>query len=101
MLKSQANGQIFGGGVGGLLKAPGPAQVILGTFQLERKKDGRNGVKGDDELRIGNMLPSPSGTESLHGYHPVLEHSNGEHHSMTSGGAHLMLCSCNHFRACT
>ncbi|KAL0668938.1 hypothetical protein Bca4012_031642 [Brassica carinata] len=41
---SSSDGQIVGGGVGGLLKAAGPVQVILGTFQLERKKDGRNGA---------------------------------------------------------
>ncbi|CAH8299798.1 unnamed protein product [Eruca vesicaria subsp. sativa] len=34
---SSSDGQIFGGGVGGLLKVTGPVQVILGTFQLERK----------------------------------------------------------------
>ncbi|CDY64754.1 hypothetical protein Bca4012_041047 [Brassica carinata] len=56
--------------------------------QLERKKDGRrNGVKGDDASRTGNLLPSPTGAEFLHGYHPVMEHPNEEHHTMTSGGA--------------
>ncbi|CAN6862061.1 unnamed protein product, partial [Brassica oleracea] len=58
------------------------------SYQLERKKDGRrNGVKGDDASRTGNLLPSPTGAESLHGYHPVMEHPNEEHHTMTSGGA--------------
>ncbi|KAH0899899.1 hypothetical protein HID58_049467 [Brassica napus] len=86
---SSSDGQIVGGGVGGLLKAAGPVQVILGTFQLERKKDGRNGVKGDDASGSGHLLPS--GTESLHGYRPVMEpsgrNSNDEHCTMTSGGA--------------
>ena len=58
-------------------------------FQLERKKDGRNGVKGDDASGSGHLLPS--GTESLHGYRPVMEpsgrNSNDEHCTMTSGGA--------------
>uniref|UniRef100_A0A0D3BXZ8 AT-hook motif nuclear-localized protein n=1 Tax=Brassica oleracea var. oleracea TaxID=109376 RepID=A0A0D3BXZ8_BRAOL len=49
---SSSDGQIVGGGVGGLLKAAGPVQVILGTFQLERKKDGRNGVKAKQEVGI-------------------------------------------------
>lgn len=145
---SSSDGQIFGGGVGGLLKAAGPVQVsfllsysltlhvnvefhtllptknefrtmefldhlsslwfwlwfplqvILGTFQLERKKDGRNGVKGgDDASGSGNMLPSPPATESLIGFHSGMESSgrnpNDEHHSMTSnalgGGAHFMM----------
>ncbi|ESQ32307.1 hypothetical protein EUTSA_v10004435mg [Eutrema salsugineum] len=97
---SSANGQIFGGGVGGLLKAAGPVQVILGTFQLEKKKDGRNGVKGDDASGSGNLLPSPSGTESLHGFHSGMESSgrnpNDEHHhtltsSALGGGAHFMM----------
>ncbi|CAA7025974.1 unnamed protein product [Microthlaspi erraticum] len=97
---SSSDGQIFGGGVGGLLKAAGPVQVILGTFQLERKKDGRNGVKGgDDASGSGNMLPSPPGTESLIGFHSGMESSgrnpNDEHHSMSSnalgGGGHFMM----------
>ncbi|XP_010455181.1 PREDICTED: AT-hook motif nuclear-localized protein 14-like [Camelina sativa] len=95
---SSSDGQIFGGGVGGHLKAAGPVQVILGTFQLEKKKDGRNGVKGDDASGSGNMLPSP-GAESLLGYHPGMESSgrnpNDEHHTITSsalgGGAHFMM----------
>ncbi|AAF88014.1 contains similarity to Antirrhinum majus SAP1 protein (GB:AJ132349) [Arabidopsis thaliana] len=96
---SNSDGQIFGGGVGGLLKAAGPVQVVLGTFQLEKKKDGRNGAKGDDASGSRNMLPSPSGTESLLGYHPDMESSgrnpNDEHHTITSsalgGGAHFMM----------
>ncbi|KAG5411988.1 hypothetical protein IGI04_008307 [Brassica rapa subsp. trilocularis] len=93
---SSSDGQIVGGGVGGPLKAAGPVQVILGTFQLERKKDGRNGVKGDDASGSGDLLPSsPSGAESLHGYRPVMEpsgrNSNDEHCTMTSGGAHFMM----------
>ncbi|CAA0405347.1 unnamed protein product [Arabidopsis thaliana] len=98
-LASGTNGQIFGGGVGGLLKAAGPVQVVLGTFQLEKKKDGRNGAKGDDASESRNMLPSPFGTESLLGYHPDMESSgrnpNDEHHTITSsalgGGAHFMM----------
>ncbi|KAL1225258.1 AT-hook motif nuclear-localized protein 14 [Cardamine amara subsp. amara] len=96
---SSSDGQIFGGGVGGLLKAAGPVQVILGTFQLEKKKDGRNDVKGDDASGSGNMLASPSATESLIGFHPGMESSgrnpNDEHHNITSsgmgGGAHFMM----------
>ena len=64
----------------------------MGTFQLEKKKDGGNDVKGDDASGSGSLLPSPSGgTESLHVYHPSMESSgrnlNNEHHTMTSGGA--------------
>ncbi|KFK34840.1 hypothetical protein AALP_AA5G199800 [Arabis alpina] len=96
---SSSDGEIFGGGVGGLLKAAGPVQVILGTFKLERKKDGRNGVKGDDASGSGNMLPSPSGTESLLGFHSGMESTgrnpNDEHHTITNsalgGGAHFMM----------
>lgn len=75
-------------------------QVILGTFRLEKKKDGRNGVKGGDASGSGNMLPSPpSGTESLLGFHPGMESSgrnpNDEHHSITSSalgvGPHFMM----------
>ncbi|VYS68189.1 unnamed protein product [Arabidopsis thaliana] len=96
---SNSDGQIFGGGVGGLLKAAGPVQVVLGTFQLEKKKDGRNGAKEDDASGSRNMLPSPSGTESLLGHHPDMESSgrnpNDEHHTITSsalgGGAHFMM----------
>ncbi|CAH8299510.1 unnamed protein product [Eruca vesicaria subsp. sativa] len=95
---SSSDGQIIGGRVGGLLKAAGPVQVIVGTFQLEKKKD----VKGDDASGSGSLLPSPSGTESLHVYHPSMESSgrnlNNEHHSMPSasggalgGGAHFMM----------
>ncbi|CAN6876865.1 unnamed protein product [Brassica oleracea] len=89
---SGSDGQIIGGRVGGLLKAAGPVQVIVGTFQLEKKKDGGNDVKGDDASGSGSLLPSPSGgTESLHVYHPSMESSgrnlNNEHHTMTSGGA--------------
>lgn len=73
--------------------------MILGTFQLEKKKDGRNDVKGDDASGSGSMLPSPSGTESLISFHPGMESSgrnpNDEHHTITSsgmgGGAHFMM----------
>ncbi|KAG2239778.1 hypothetical protein Bca52824_091475 [Brassica carinata] len=93
---SSSDGQVLGGRVGGLLKAAGPVQVILGTFQLEKKKDGGNDVKGDDASGSGSLLPSPSGTESLHVYHPTMESSGrNEHHTMTSsalgGGAHFMM----------
>ncbi|CAN8265429.1 unnamed protein product [Cochlearia groenlandica] len=96
-----SNGQIFGGGVDGLLKAAGPVQVVLGTFQMERKKDARNnGVKGEDDASgSGNLLASPSGTESSHGFHSRMESSgrnpNDEHHTMASnamgGGSHFMM----------
>ncbi|KAJ0253838.1 AT-hook motif nuclear-localized protein [Hirschfeldia incana] len=98
---SSSDGQILGGRVGGLLKAAGPVQVIVGTFKLEKKKDGGNDVKGDDASGSGSLLPSPSGgTDSLNVYHPSMESSgrnlNNEHHTMTSssalgGGAHFMM----------
>lgn len=73
--------------------------MILGTFKLERKNNGRNGVKGDDASGSGNMLPSPPGTESLLGFHSGMESSrrnpNDEHHTITSsalgGGARFMM----------
>ncbi|XP_056865301.1 AT-hook motif nuclear-localized protein 14 isoform X2 [Raphanus sativus] len=97
---SSSDGQILGGRVGGLLEAAGPVQVIVGTFKLEKKKDGGNDVKGDDASGSGSLLQSPSGgTESLNVYHPSMESSgrnlNSEHHTMTSsalgGGAHFMM----------
>ncbi|AEE74101.1 AT hook motif DNA-binding family protein [Arabidopsis thaliana] len=45
---SASDGQIIGGAIGSHLTAAGPVQVILGTFQLDRKKDAAgSGGKGD------------------------------------------------------
>ncbi|KAG2318240.1 hypothetical protein Bca52824_021362 [Brassica carinata] len=55
---SRSDGQIIGGAVGTHLTAAGPVQVILGTFQLDRKKDG---VKGEAS-NSGSRLTSPSST---------------------------------------
>ncbi|CAN8255676.1 unnamed protein product [Cochlearia groenlandica] len=97
---SSSDGQIFGGGVGGVLKASGPVQVILGTFQLDRKKARRNVAKGDDDaLGSGNMLPSSSGTGSLAGFHSGMESSgrnqNNARHTISSSsqgiGGHFMM----------
>ncbi|RID81167.1 hypothetical protein BRARA_A03764 [Brassica rapa] len=65
---SRSDGQIIGGAVGTHLTAAGPVQVILGTFQLDRKKDG---VKGEAS-NSGSRLTSPSSTGPGSGPGPLL-----------------------------
>ncbi|KAF8091896.1 hypothetical protein N665_0433s0061 [Sinapis alba] len=95
---SRSDGQIIGGVVGTHLTAAGPVQVILGTFQLDRKKDAAvSGVKGGDALNSRSRLTSPSSTGPGTGpgpgpllgmgFHSVIEspgrnpvRGNDEHH---------------------
>ncbi|KAJ4886184.1 AT-hook motif nuclear-localized protein 14 [Raphanus sativus] len=65
---SRSDGQIIGGAVGTHLIAAGPVQVILGTFQLDRKKDG---VKGEAS-NSGSRLTSPSSPGPGPGPGPLL-----------------------------
>ncbi|KAE8720967.1 AT-hook motif nuclear-localized protein 14 [Hibiscus syriacus] len=92
---SSADGQIIGGGVGGPLKAAGPAQVIVGTFMIENKKDGSANAKGDAS---GSKLPSPVAGTSVSnvGFRSAFEasgrnpiSSNDDHQSF--GGSHFMM----------
>ncbi|XP_022880840.1 AT-hook motif nuclear-localized protein 14-like [Olea europaea var. sylvestris] len=59
---SSTDGQIIGGGIGGPLTAAGPIQVIVGTFQIDSKKDTGGGGKGD---AASNKLPSAIGGTSV------------------------------------
>ncbi|CAH8305882.1 unnamed protein product [Eruca vesicaria subsp. sativa] len=69
---SRSDGQIIGGAVGTHLTAAGPVQVILGTFQLDRKKDAAgSGVKGEAS-NSGSLLTSPSTTGPGPGPGPLL-----------------------------
>ncbi|CAN6926853.1 unnamed protein product [Brassica oleracea] len=69
---SRSDGQIIGGAVGTHLTASGPVQVILGTFQLDRKKDAAgSGVKGEAS-NSGSRLTSPSSTGPGSGPGPLL-----------------------------
>ncbi|XP_010558747.1 PREDICTED: AT-hook motif nuclear-localized protein 14-like [Tarenaya hassleriana] len=95
---SSSDGQIIGGGVGGHLIAAGPVQVILGTFQLDRKKDASSGVKGDASSS-GSRLPSPAGNSLMLGigFRSGMESSErnpmrgDDHHHQTAMGAHFMI----------
>ncbi|GAB2287441.1 hypothetical protein Dimus_021818 [Dionaea muscipula] len=82
------DGQIIGGGIGGPLVAAGPVEVILGTFQLEPKKDATAGPKGDTSST--GTLPSPI-SMSTGAYRPVTEASGryqvtGEDNDQDIGG---------------
>ncbi|KAJ0244499.1 AT-hook motif nuclear-localized protein 14 [Hirschfeldia incana] len=69
---SRSDGQVIGGAVGTHLTAAGPVQVILGTFQLDRKKDAAgSGVKGEAP-NSGSRLTSPSSTGPGSGPGPLL-----------------------------
>ncbi|KAJ4719706.1 AT-hook motif nuclear-localized protein [Melia azedarach] len=94
---SSSDGQIVGGGVGGPLKAAGPVQVIVGSFQIETKKDVNAGLKGDSS---GSKLTSPVAGASVssigfrspvesYGRNPV----RGNDDLQTIGG-HFMLQPC-------
>ncbi|CAI9768372.1 unnamed protein product [Fraxinus pennsylvanica] len=56
---SSTDGQIIGGGIGGPLTAAGPIQVIVGTFQIDSKKDTSGAGKGD---AASNKLSAIGGT---------------------------------------
>lgn len=47
---SSVDGQIIGGGIGGPLRAAGPVEVIVGTFQIDAKKDLVSGSKGIEQM---------------------------------------------------
>ncbi|GAY61181.1 hypothetical protein CUMW_207840 [Citrus unshiu] len=92
---SSTDGQIIGGGVGGPLKAAGPVQVIVGTFQVESMKDVSAGLKGDSS---GSKLASPVAGASVssvgfrspiesYGRNPV----RGNDDFQTIGGTHFMI----------
>ncbi|KFK37873.1 hypothetical protein AALP_AA3G040300 [Arabis alpina] len=81
---SRSDGQIIGGAIGTHLIAAGPVQVILGTFQLDRKKDtAGSGGKGDAS-NSGSRLTSPTST----GPGPLL--GMGFHSGMESSGRNPM-----------
>ncbi|VVA96453.1 unnamed protein product [Arabis nemorensis] len=96
---SRSDGQIIGGAVGTHLIAAGPVQVILGTFQLDRKKDtAGSGGKGDAS-NSGSRLTSPTSTGPLlgMGFHSGMESSGRnpmrgndqhQHHQSGLGGSH-------------
>ncbi|XP_044498028.1 AT-hook motif nuclear-localized protein 14 [Mangifera indica] len=92
---SSSDGQIIGGGVGGPLKAAGPVQVIVATFQIDTKKDANAGLKGDAS---GSKLPSPVGGASVSsiGFRSPIESSGrnpirGNEDFQTIGGSHFMI----------
>ncbi|KAJ0079520.1 hypothetical protein Patl1_23205 [Pistacia atlantica] len=92
---SSTDGQIIGGGVGGPLKAAGPVQVIVGTFQIDTKKDVNAGLKGDAS---GSKLPSPVGGASVSsvGFRSPVEssgrnHFRGNDDFQTIGRSHFMI----------
>ncbi|XP_010524922.1 PREDICTED: AT-hook motif nuclear-localized protein 14-like isoform X2 [Tarenaya hassleriana] len=98
---SGSDGRIIGGGVGGHLKAAGPVQVILGTFQLDRKKETSSGVKGDASSS-GNRLPSPTGNATMLGIgfqsggmessgRHAMRGNDDHHHQATMSGGHFMM----------
>ncbi|EOA30721.1 hypothetical protein CARUB_v10013864mg [Capsella rubella] len=101
---SGSDGQIIGGAIGTHLTAAGPVQVILGTFQFDRKKDAAgSGVKGDAS-NSGNQLTSPASTGPIldMGFRPGMEstgrnpmrgHDEQHHHHQTglSGSHHFMM----------
>lgn len=54
-----SDGRVIGGGVGGLLMAASPVQVVVGTFLVDNKKD--LGRVGNGEPSIGTLSGSVSG----------------------------------------
>ncbi|KAM7526726.1 hypothetical protein LguiA_016628 [Lonicera macranthoides] len=81
---SSTDGQIIGGGVGGPLTAAGPVQVIVGTFQMDTKKDS---VKVDASA---GRLASPVGGEPVPnvGFLSAVD-SSGNQHNL--GGSQYMI----------
>ncbi|ESQ49629.1 hypothetical protein EUTSA_v10020867mg [Eutrema salsugineum] len=100
---SSSDGQIIGGAIGTHLTAAGPVQVILGTFQLDRKKDASGSGGKGDASNSGSRLTSPSSTGPLlgMGFRSVIESSgrnpmrgnNEQHHQQTGMGGpqHFMM----------
>ncbi|EFH60712.1 hypothetical protein ARALYDRAFT_477717 [Arabidopsis lyrata subsp. lyrata] len=98
---SASDGQIIGGAIGTHLTAAGPVQVILGTFQLDRKKDAAGSGGKGDASNSGSRLTSPASTGQLLGigFPPGMESTgrnpmrgNDEqqhhHHQPGLGGPH-------------
>ncbi|CAH2055108.1 unnamed protein product, partial [Thlaspi arvense] len=93
---SCSDGQIIGGAIGTHLTAAGPVQVILGTFQLDRKKDAAGSGGKGEASNSGSRLTSPSTTGPLlgMGFRSGMESSGGNdeqhhHHQQTGmGGSH-------------
>ncbi|KAK4796659.1 hypothetical protein SAY86_028985 [Trapa natans] len=60
------DGRVIGGGVGGLLIAASPVQVIMGSFsrgssKMKRKKVvGSEGTEASDNSLIGSLTPTPT-----------------------------------------
>ncbi|MBA0617340.1 hypothetical protein Godav_026797 [Gossypium davidsonii] len=59
------DGRVIGGGVGGMLIAASPVQVIVGSFiwggsKAKNKKGGQEGVKDSDDQMVDNLV-APSG----------------------------------------
>jgi len=54
-----SDGRVIGGGVGGLLMAASPVQVVVGTFLVDSKKD--LGRVGNGEPSMGTLSGSMSG----------------------------------------
>ncbi|KAH1073714.1 hypothetical protein J1N35_026042 [Gossypium stocksii] len=59
------DGRVIGGGVGGMLIAASPVQVIIGSFlwggsKMKIKKGGdQDGLKGSDNQNVDNVVPPP------------------------------------------
>ncbi|CAA0381332.1 unnamed protein product [Arabidopsis thaliana] len=99
---SASDGQIIGGAIGSHLTAAGPVQVILGTFQLDRKKDAAGSGGKGDASNSGSRLTSPVSSGQLlgMGFPPGMESTgrnpmrgNDEqhdhhHHQAGLGGPH-------------
>ncbi|XP_010485837.1 PREDICTED: AT-hook motif nuclear-localized protein 14-like [Camelina sativa] len=101
---SGSDGQIVGGAIGNHFTAAGPVQVILGTFQLDRKKDAvGSGGKGDAS-NSGSRLTSPASTGPMldmvfrpgmepTGRNPMRGHDEHHHHHHQTGlgGSHHLM----------
>lgn len=74
------------------------AQVIVGTFSIDSKKDANAGIKGD--ASANKLLPSPVGESvSSLGFRPAVDSAGGnpirgndEHQAI--GGSHFMIQQC-------
>ncbi|KAL1211617.1 AT-hook motif nuclear-localized protein 14 [Cardamine amara subsp. amara] len=100
---SSSDGLIIGGAIGTHLTAAGPVQVILGTFQLDRKKDATGSSGKGDASNSGSRLTSPTSTGPLlgmgfrsgmdtSGRNPMRgndeHHHHHHHHQSGLGGSH-------------
>lgn len=58
------DGRVIGGGVGGMLIAASPVQVIVGSFiwggsKAKNKKGGQEGIKDSDDQMVDNLVAPP------------------------------------------